>query len=305
MGTVRALPATEAYAAQPGALPMQAAQVWARGFHARQCKHDENNGEAGPAAPQAGRARASHRNGWGGCGFVEFWAGTRASAQNVRPATNSQTMSTDVLEVVNVTEDGGIVKEILARGEPDAFPSSGDEVSGAWRAAPLPDYPAFERALRDSSVSPLVCPSTPVPQPTTRVHCWMARSLTAPGIGARHSRCVRPRRNRIQPRGSQACVLRPSAVHPGPGAGYQGLGSWVCHHDPRREGGPHLPGCVSEARSTLCLVPCVTWLLPPFSRCAGTPMVSGAPLPRFLRTRRCGLRWSCSASSRRRRRSGS
>jgi hypothetical protein len=46
-------------------------------------------------------------------------------------------MASEVLETVNITEDGGLIKEILRRGEPDAFPSAGDEVTGVLVAKSL------------------------------------------------------------------------------------------------------------------------------------------------------------------------
>lgn len=74
------------------------------------------------------------------------------------PGKISVNFSMSVIRTVNVTDDGGIVKEVLAEGIPDAFPSPGDEIVGAFvvlshrvlegsRLARFHHLPSFPSAL--------------------------------------------------------------------------------------------------------------------------------------------------------------
>ena len=96
-------------------------------------------------------------------------------------------MADSVLERVNVTADGGVVKEIYQRGEEGVVPSAGDEITGSLPNACSILECAAPRNLRGLYA---VFHALLRLQLTTLEHLKMVPSLTVRETVERRSRCV-------------------------------------------------------------------------------------------------------------------
>ena len=61
------------------------------------------------------------------CVCVEY----KLQRQEITMATTAE-----VLERIDLSFDGGVIKEVYRRGEEGKIPAAGDEVSGAWLQQP-------------------------------------------------------------------------------------------------------------------------------------------------------------------------